>query len=133
MKLPISDNFISPKSRLVYLLLLYPILLFLSELHLIIIKIRHLLYDNNFIFFKAKEVNAFVISVGNISVGGTGKTPIVIEIAKKLKIQNKKCSVISRGYKRESEGLFVVSDGKKYISDSPKLSGDEPFANCKIY
>jgi len=126
MKLPISDNFISPKSRLAYLLLLYPVLFFLSELYLVIIKIRHLLYDNNFLFFEAKKVNAYIISVGNISVGGTGKTPIVIEIAKNFKKQKMKCSVISRGYKRESEGLFVVSDGEKYISDSPKQSGDEP-------
>ena len=132
MKLPISDNFDSSNSRSKFAYsLLYPILLLLSETYLLIIKIRHLLYDKNILFFKRKKVEAFVISVGNISVGGTGKTPIVIEIAKYLSEIGKRCSVISRGYKRESKGQFIVSDGKKYISDSPKSSGDEPLIIAK--
>lgn len=132
MKMPLSDNFESSKnSRLAYSIL-YPILFILSEIYLIIIKIRHFLYDNNTLFFKREEVEALVISVGNISAGGTGKTPIVIEIAKYLSKIGKKCSVISRGYKRESTGQIIVSNGEgSIVSDSPKVSGDEPLIIAK--
>ena len=130
MKIPISDNFVSPNSKIVYYLL-YPILLILSEIYLMIIKVRHFLYDREMILFRRSKVDSYVISVGNITIGGTGKTPIVIEIAKYLSENRKKCSVISRGYKRESKGLFVVSDGNKNISNSPKQSGDEPLIIAK--
>lgn len=73
-----------------------------------------------------------VISVGNITVGGTGKTPAVIYLADLLKSLNKKVCVISRGYKglgRRGEGQ-VVGDGKKIFLGS-KLAGDEPYLMAK--
>jgi len=67
-----------------------------------------------------------VISVGNINVGGTGKTPLVETIAKSLIAKGYNTCVISRGYHRESKGLVVVSRG-----NGPEVSvaesGDEPF------
>ena len=127
MKFPISDNFNNPNKNIFYILIIFPVLLVLSEFYLIVIKLRHFFYDCNlFFFFKTKKVDALVISVGNISVGGTGKTPIVIEIANMISITGKKCSVVSRGYKRESKGLYIVSNDKEIISSNPKYSGDEP-------
>ena len=74
----------------------------------------------------ARVAGARVISVGNISMGGTGKTPMVIFLAKILS-KKYKLGVVSRGYR----GLLtskggIVSDGKK-IFYSPYLVGDEPF------
>ena len=65
-----------------------------------------------------------VISVGNLSVGGTGKTPTVIELCKILKELGYFPSVIGRGYKRKSKSNVVVSDGKEIFVDA-KIGGDE--------
>lgn len=61
-----------------------------------------------------------VISVGNLLVGGTGKTPVIIALAK----QRENVAVVLRGYGRESKGLYVVSQ-KGTIKESIKTSGDE--------
>jgi tetraacyldisaccharide 4'-kinase len=62
-----------------------------------------------------------IISVGNLVVGGTGKTPVIISL---IKENNKKTAVILRGYNRNSKGTFVVSDGKTVFGDVDN-SGDE--------
>jgi len=69
---------------------------------------------------KPIEFGIPVISIGNILIGGTGKTPITIFLAKKYK----NSAVVLRGYKRETKGLLVVSDGKK-ILENIKTAGDE--------
>ncbi|MEA2049411.1 MAG: tetraacyldisaccharide 4'-kinase [Campylobacterota bacterium] len=61
-----------------------------------------------------------IISVGNLVVGGTGKTPLTIKLAK----DKKDVAIILRGYGRESKGLFVVSKNGKILEDI-KTSGDE--------
>src|SRR5437773_3706504 len=68
-----------------------------------------------------------VISVGNLTVGGTGKTPVVIALAAALRDRGRKVGVISRGYKRRS-GLSIleISDGRT-LRGHPGDSGDEPF------
>ena len=67
-----------------------------------------------------------VISVGNLTVGGTGKTPLVILLAERLRDEGYRPVVLSRGYKRKSAGTVVVSTG-----DGPVVtweeSGDEPY------
>ncbi len=69
-----------------------------------------------------------VISVGNITVGGTGKTPLTIDLAERLASSGHKVAVLSRGYGRKSKGLVVVSDGS---GGDPlvgvEAAGDEPF------
>jgi tetraacyldisaccharide 4'-kinase len=64
--------------------------------------------------------------VGNITVGGTGKTPLTITLAKELKNRGIRVAILSRGYKRKKNSEPVVSDGKT-IFLSPDESGDEPF------
>jgi len=61
-----------------------------------------------------------VISIGNIIVGGTGKTPVIIALAK----QKNNVAIILRGYGRDSKGLLVVSKDGKILQDT-KSSGDE--------
>jgi tetraacyldisaccharide 4'-kinase len=76
---------------------------------------------------KTKALPVPVISIGNITVGGTGKTPAVIMIAELLKETGKKVAVLSRGYKGKAAGeINVVSDGNKILM-KPIESGDEPY------
>ena len=75
-----------------------------------------------------------VISVGNISLGGTGKTPFTIKLTKHFLAQGKKVCVLSRGYKGKI-GLDtnVISDGEKLLI-KPPLAADEPYMiaeSCK--
>jgi tetraacyldisaccharide 4'-kinase len=72
------------------------------------------------------RLNHPVISVGNVTVGGTGKTPLVILLAQQLLKEGFRPVVLSRGYKRKSAGIVVVS-----IGSGPTVpweeAGDEPF------
>lgn len=68
-----------------------------------------------------------VVSVGNLTVGGTGKTPMVILLTEWLLAEGRKVAVLSRGYKRESADDFVlVSDGRRVLV-GPAEAGDEPY------
>ena len=67
-----------------------------------------------------------VISVGNITVGGTGKTPLVMALAKELKAKGIPVAILSRGYKGRKGSGPIVSDGKRLFL-SPGESGDEPY------
>jgi tetraacyldisaccharide 4'-kinase len=68
-----------------------------------------------------------VISVGNLSVGGTGKTPLVAQIAEWLVARGERPAILSRGYKRRiaDDGVTVVAEGDRVLSDVDH-SGDEP-------
>lgn len=86
---------------------------------------KNLLYDKGIL--KPQKVNAYVISVGNVTTGGVGKTPVVAEIAKYLNAQGEKTAVISRGYggKLSNKQINLISDGEK-IYYNANLAGDEP-------
>lgn len=88
--------------------------------------LKNRLYDKNIL--KPKKIDAFVISVGNITTGGVGKTPVVSEIAKYYIEKGKKVAIVSRGYggKLSNKNINVISDGEKIYYDA-KLAGDEPF------
>lgn len=106
-----------------YEVFLFPLYL-LSLLYGIAVKIRLALYSSGVL--KAKEFDCKVISVGNITVGGTGKTPTVELIARNLRDRGYKVAIISRGYKRKGEGIGMVSDGKDILL-GPEEAGDEPY------
>lgn len=83
--------------------------------------------------FKVQRLSWPVISVGNISVGGSGKTPFVIALAKMLKQQGALVNVLSRGYGRSSTGVERVDP-----ADTAERFGDEPLliaqsANVRVY
>ncbi|MBI9072206.1 MAG: tetraacyldisaccharide 4'-kinase [Melioribacteraceae bacterium] len=88
----------------------------------LIIKVRNILFDAG--IFKSEKVSTKIISVGNIVVGGAGKTPTVIYVLNILKKAGKKAGVLSRGYGRNSKGYKYVSDGEKFFTDVSE-SGDE--------
>ncbi|MBN1464872.1 tetraacyldisaccharide 4'-kinase [candidate division KSB1 bacterium] len=106
-------------------LLLWP----LSFLFSIVVAIRNKLYAVG--FFKSFAVDAFVISVGNITVGGTGKTPTVHYLADKFLSLHKRVAIISRGYGRHSRGTVVVSDGRNILRPVQEC-GDEPFLLARL-
>ncbi|MEK7263276.1 MAG: tetraacyldisaccharide 4'-kinase [Bacteroidota bacterium] len=106
------------------------ILFLFAWLYGIIILIRNFCYDNR--IFSITNVGVPVISVGNISTGGTGKTPIVEYVVNFLQKSGKKIAVLSRGYQRSTSGTYLVSDGSKIFGDVSKC-GDEPFQIAQKY
>lgn len=95
--------------------ILFPI----AFLYWLITFIRNIFYD--FGIFKSYLFDIPIIAVGNLSVGGTGKTP-QIEYLIRLLSENYKVAVLSRGYKRSTEG-FILADENSTASSI----GDEPF------
>jgi len=81
--------------------------------------LRNKLYDRG--TFKIHKLSRPVVSIGNISFGGTGKTPLVITLGTLLKQRGIEFDVLSRGYGRKSKGTMVVDPG-----GSPVQYGDEP-------
>ncbi len=87
---------------------------------------KNFIYDKGWI--RPKKINAFVVSVGNFTTGGVGKTPVVAEIAKYFVSKGEKPAVVSRGYggKLNNKIVHVISDGINlyYKAD---MAGDEPY------
>ncbi|GAB4297475.1 MAG: tetraacyldisaccharide 4'-kinase [Ignavibacteriaceae bacterium] len=109
-------------------LLLYPLVPF----YWLVISVRNFLFDKS--VFRALSVGTAVISVGNISVGGSGKTPLVIYLTNMLKNNGIKVGVLSRGYGRSTKGFLQVSDGKNILTDVEQC-GDEIYhtvIECKV-
>lgn len=101
------------------------IALILSHFYLFAVNFRNWLYDHRIL--KSVKLSRPVISVGNITVGGTGKTPCVMMLAQMLQKNGYKPAVISRGYGGRHQGrVQVVSDGANVLLDS-EAAGDEPF------
>jgi len=118
------DRFLYQKKRNIWTkILLFPLFL-LSFLYGGVIRARVFLYTSGLL--KSKRLPCPVISVGNITVGGTGKTPLVMALAKGLMERGIPVAILSRGYKRKGRSRTLVTDGD-HILLSPDESGDEPF------
>jgi tetraacyldisaccharide 4'-kinase len=88
-------------------------------------RLRALLYRRGWL--RTHRLPKPVISIGNLTVGGTGKTPVVILVADWLLAQHKRVAILSRGYRRRSAHRnLVVSDGRRLLVD-PEEAGDEPY------
>ena len=113
----------------------------LSHLYRIAVQFRLSLYRHNIL--KRQSIGSSVVSVGNLTVGGTGKTPVVELLAHTLSKRGRKVAILSRGYRSKPRtlaekirGFFsqreyrippkVVSDGTKVLLDS-RNAGDEPY------
>ena len=73
---------------------------------------------------------ARTISIGNLTTGGTGKTPLVIKCAEILAGQGKRVGILTRGYGRKTKTCVLVSDGRNILAD-PAAAGDEPVEMAK--
>ncbi|MCK4244338.1 MAG: tetraacyldisaccharide 4'-kinase [Candidatus Omnitrophica bacterium] len=101
---------------------LFPLLLIFSLFYWLFIELKNFLFQHQ-IFLKSTKLNCFLISVGNITAGGTGKTPIVMFLARKLLDKEKEVAVIARGYKKKGSG-FLVSNKREILMEA-KEAGDE--------
>ena len=81
-------------------------------------------------FFISRRVSVPVVSIGNVTVGGTGKTPATLFTAEHLLNLGFKVGILSRGYGRRTSGTVVVSDGQRVLS-SVEEAGDEPYLMAK--
>jgi tetraacyldisaccharide 4'-kinase len=121
------------------------VLLWLSGIYRFLVQSRLALYRNR--IFRSHSHGCLAISVGNLTVGGTGKTPVVEMLARALRDGGRRVAILSRGYKsvprpvavRLFEKLTrnkppitprVVSDGVSLLLDS-RTAGDEPFMLAK--
>jgi len=95
-----------------------------SYIYSLFSQVRNVLYKHNFI--KVKKFSVPIISIGNITSGGTGKTPATIDLARYIIDIGKRPGIVSRGYKRLSHGQVIVADGDS-IRSTALESGDEPF------
>jgi len=113
----------------------------LSKVFIVAIKTRRFLY--NVRILRDSTLGVQVIAVGNLTVGGTGKTPVVEKFARELQDQGRTVAILSRGYRSKPPPLStrfinklllredttpprVVSDGKSLLLDS-ETAGDEPY------
>jgi len=88
-------------------------------------RLRALLYEWG--WFAQRRLPVPVLAVGNLTLGGTGKTPVVIALTDWLLAQGKQVAILSRGYRRTStDACLLVSDGERLLV-SPNEAGDEPF------
>jgi tetraacyldisaccharide 4'-kinase len=103
-----------------------------SWLYGAVVKTRRNLYQKG--VFDSFNLGVKTISVGNITVGGTGKTPLVAFIAETLAEQGEKVCILTRGYGRDNpKERVLVTDGEKILADV-REAGDEPFElanNCR--
>jgi len=104
----------------------------LVPVYALIIGLRNLFFDKS--VFKSKKVNAKVVSVGNLTIGGSGKTPFVIYLTNLLKESGYKLSVLSRGYGRTTKGYLLVSKNGEPLTEVQNC-GDEIYQTvieCKV-
>src|SRR5205809_4599270 len=116
-------------------------LLILSKVFALAVKVRRLLY--NVRILRDSTLGVQVIAIGNLTVGGTGKTPVVEKFASELQNQGRTVAILSRGYRSKPPPFArrvitklllqddktpprVVSDGKSLLLDS-EMAGDEPY------
>ena len=116
-------------------------LFFLSKIFQVAVKTRRLLY--NLRILRDSTLGVQVIAIGNLTVGGTGKTPVVEKFARELRDEGRNVAILSRGYRSKPTPLHerilnkillradttpprVVSDGRSLLLDS-ETAGDEPY------
>ena len=117
------------------------VLLCLSRVFAVAVKLRRVLYNARIL--RDATLGVQVIAIGNLTVGGTGKTPVVEKFARALQDAGRKVAILSRGYRSKPKPLRerlldkfllredttpprVVSDGHSLLLDS-ETSGDEPY------
>jgi tetraacyldisaccharide 4'-kinase len=104
--------------------LLIALLLPWAIIYSVVLRLRVFLYHQGVL--RSFRLGAPVISIGNLSVGGTGKTPMTVLLARLLIARGKRVVVLSRGYGGAAGGeIRIVSDGSRVLL-SPAEAGDEP-------
>ena len=117
------------------------LLFILSRIYRDLVRLRTTLYKER--IFRDQTLGCLAVSIGNITCGGTGKTPVVEVFSRTLERNGRKVAILSRGYRNKGKPLWdklidffskrsedipprVVSDGKHLLLDS-EMAGDEPY------
>ena len=109
---------------------LRPLLFILSLCYGFIITMRNFLYDHSFI--KIQKLPGFTLSVGNITAGGSGKSPFILFLSQELQKNNFKIVILTRGYNSElnkndivllekNSSFFLKGEKKKFYADEAKM------------
>lgn len=94
----------------------------LSLLFSAVVRVRNFLYEKGIL--RTEQPPLPIISVGNLTVGGTGKTPFVLWLARLLHTRHRRVAILSRGYKGQNTGVTTVGmDGR--VQATPEEVGDE--------
>ena len=121
--------------------LLRGVLFGVSRIYRRVVQFRHWLYDKG--FYRRSPLGCLVVSIGNLTCGGTGKTPVVEVFARSLTKNGRNVAILSRGYKSKDRSFWekfliqnksknkevpprVVSDGVNLLLNS-SMAGDEPY------
>lgn len=105
-------------------LVLFPFTL-LASIYGLSCRLRIFLYEKG--VFPRKRAGCYVVSIGNLTVGGTGKTPFTIYLAEKWREKGYRIGIVSRGYKGNYKGpVVLVSDGETILEKVSSV-GDEPY------
>lgn len=91
----------------------------MSTLFGAVVRLRNAAYDRGWL--QARRLAGPVVSIGNISAGGSGKTPFLIALGERLRARGIACDVLSRGYRRSTRGVREVAP-----EGTPEEFGDEP-------
>jgi len=102
---------------------------YLSPISEALVRLRLFCYRTN--ICRTFRLGRRVISVGNITVGGTGKTPLVAYLTALFKERGKAVVILSRGYRRKGKGVEVISNGKGLLTSREK-SGDEAYFLARL-
>jgi tetraacyldisaccharide 4'-kinase len=87
-------------------------------------RMRRNLYAKGWL--RTQKLPAPVVSVGNLTVGGTGKTPVVACLARLFQDRGQRVAILSRGYGGQSPGVTCISDGQNIYKKPPEV-GEEPY------
>jgi len=101
-----------------------------AKLYEIAVRLRVVAYETAYL--KPRRLNATVISVGNITLGGTGKTPMVALIANYLKSEDHNVAILTRGYGRETSGMKVLNSEAAPGNFTFRDAGDEPLMLARM-
>jgi tetraacyldisaccharide 4'-kinase len=88
------------------------------------IRARNRAYDRGLL--RVRRLPCPVVAFGNLTVGGTGKTPLTSFAAATLRDAGYRVGILSRGYGRDGRGALMVSDGRRLLAEAGR-AGDEPF------
>jgi tetraacyldisaccharide 4'-kinase len=112
----------NPRWKPIVIVVLFPLFL-ASIIFRFIATVRVFFYRVG--FFKSEKLPAYVVSVGNLTTGGSGKTPVVIHLAKMFVTAGISVAIISRGYGFEVKGDYLVVSDREGVRCSPGEAPDE--------